>query len=64
MPNSAAEKRGLRPKKRAADREVCRNRKNGRSIVKRLTTQGKDYIIAKVKAEAPLLTRRQVRQAR
>ena len=62
---SAAEKRGLRPKKRAADREVCRNRKNGRSIVKkRLTTQGKDYIIAKVKAEAPLLTRRQVRQAR
>ena len=40
MPNSAAEKRGLRPKKRAADREVCRNRKNGRSIVKkRLTMQ-------------------------
>ena len=59
MPNSAAEKRGLRPKKRAADREVCRNRKNGRSIVKkRLTMQEKDYIIAKVKAEAPLLTRR------
>lgn len=65
MPNSAAEKRGLRPKKRAADREVCRNRKNGRSIVKkRLTTRGKGYIITKVKAEAPLLTRRQARQAR
>lgn len=31
---------------------------------KRLTMQEKDYIIAKVKAEAPLLTRRQVRQAR
>jgi hypothetical protein len=43
---------------------VPESKKRAQHCKKRLTLQKKDYIIAKVKAEAPLLTRRQVRQAR